>query len=191
MIDVLNNTTGKHSSASDSSGEGAEDGPVTSPLTLRSSAHQAVLADSPPSSSGDGLVQSWSAEWQPQVMDEEEADGEEDVEGEEERRRAARRCERLMEVRSLFLVMYHTVVPSSPVAPILSTAPVCPHFTQAKQVAATLPALFSPPLVTDPIDHRAQSSSPLESMRSFSGAGEGGGSGAGTGRMNLLGWMPF
>ncbi|KAK4538927.1 hypothetical protein RGQ29_032158 [Quercus rubra] len=189
MIDVLNQRSGKHSNASDSSSEGGEDkdGLATSPLNLRSPATQPVVhTHSPPSSCREELVKSWSAEWRPsEAADEVEAD--EAQEDEEDHRRAALRCERLMAVRSLFLEMYHTVVPSSPVAPILSSAPVCPHFTQAKTVALTIPMSSAPAPSIDPID-RAQSSSPLESMRSFSGSGEEGGKGS---RMNLLGWMPF
>ena len=54
----------------------------------------------------------------------------------------ARRCQRLLELRSLFLQTYHAVLPvsaASPAAAILDNHPTCPHFQRAKRLLSQLP----------------------------------------------------
>ena len=217
MVDLLTTAKSDSSDTSTSSGERTEESEL--PPSLPTPSLVPTPSDSPPSIlalpshspdvEADPLTASWTAEWkttsqrssaserkepasdQAPPLPEEDEGQEQSSEVEEEARRAAAvRCERLLAVRSLFLQVYHAVVPGPPVAPILSTAPTCPHFQRAKEVAAAVSSVVTADATAaEPVD-RTHSPSPFESFRPFAGGGEGAG-GAAASRMNLLAWMPF
>ena len=110
----------------------------------------------------------------------------------EEAMRRARRCQRLLELRSLFLQTYHAVLPvspSSPAAAILNNHPICPHFQRAQRLVAQLPTAAAS---VDGGDGqlaggvgREEEGVSMESLRPFDGGSASGKSG------RMIPWLPF